>query len=269
MNNAGTMFSLRQWLKNRTISHDFKAVVKLQQAHVDELISRHKDIPYEVLHVTAFLLEENIELYKSIATLLRQGYFQPCLVLGRTILENTIKLQYIFQKDTETRAKNYMVHSFVNTLERMKKAGVDEFDEGEVSEQINELKKEFQKSGSRDYYWDGKSFKEICEILGHNWVYESWYSRLSKYTHSQYKGHRGFEERRPYNDFMRKLILRDMVVLTLEALKSINEKYELLEGGAIITDYPYEGATLAFSISSKKTDEETTRIMEEQSKKKK
>jgi hypothetical protein len=59
-----------------------------------------------------------------------------------------------------------------------------------------------------------------------------------------------------------------MLVLVLEGLKAINEKYDLLEGALSMNNYPHEGAIFFFSISSKKVEEEVARQMEEEWKKK-
>jgi hypothetical protein len=245
-------------MRNRAVAHDLKGLMRVQRTHVAELVAmrEEKHIPYEVFEVTKFLLEENIDLYGSILKLWRAGYFVSCLMLGRVLMENCINLQYIYQKDTERRAKNYMMHSFVAMFKRMKEGGVGEFNGEPVDERIKDLKQEFEKSGGNSSRWDGRTFKEMCEELGHTKIYNDFYVRLSQYTHSQYKGQRSFEESRPYNDFMRTLILRHIPILNYEALKAINEKYDLLWGVAIIRGYPYEGATLAFSFSSKKVDEE-------------
>ena len=256
-------------LFRRGVAHNFKGLVRVQEAHVKELIAHRKDenIPFELFEVTKFLLEENVDLYKSIIILLKKGLFQPCLVLGRIIIENSINLQYIYQKDSETRAKNYMIHAFVGDLKRMKKTHENDPDvdvSGPIIAGIEELKKELQKSGNRDRPWDGKTFKEICEALNHEWVYKAWYSRLSRYVHSEYKAQRSFDIKRPHNDFLKRLISRDIEVLVLETLKSINNKYNLMEGFAVIENYPHEEATLFFSFSSKEVDEEATRKVEDE-----
>jgi len=59
---------------------------------------------------------------------------------------------------------------------------------------------------------------------------------------------------------MKKFITIDVMILSFEGLKAINEKYNLQEGFAIITDYPHKGATLIFSISSKAVDERNSKI---------
>jgi len=109
---------------------------------------------------------------------------------------------------------------------------------------LERIEGEIDKSGSKKNCWDGKSFKDMCDELGQSKVYELWYRRLSKYIHSQYRSIRSFEKEGPYNDFMKKFITIDVMILSFEGLKAINEKYNLQEGFAIITDYPHKGATL-------------------------
>lgn len=237
--------------------HDFKEIIKIQRSHLKELIKRESDIQSDIFKATKFILEENVDLYKSIVLLYKRGYIQSCLLLARSIIENVINLQYIFQEDTEKRAKNYTFHSTAINLEKIKKIEKKPPGTDEVIKYFEKIKNEIQKSGNQKNYWDGISFKKICEELDQAEIYEQFYSRLSEYTHSQYKGIRSLEIERPYTDFIKKFLTKNLQILTLQSLKSINEKYNLYEGGAIITDYPKRGAVTVFSISSKETDEKT------------
>ena len=60
-----------------------------------------------LFRVTSFIIRENIEIYSSIITLRKKHHFLSCLILGRSILENSVNLQYIYRQDTEQRAKNF------------------------------------------------------------------------------------------------------------------------------------------------------------------
>ncbi len=249
---------IRKWRKKREILHDFKEIVRMQKGHLDELVSRRADIEPDVFNVMKFILEESIGHYNSIIVLFKKDQFQACLLIGRSIIESSINLQYILRSETERKAKNFILHSTTSFIKGLRSIKEEMPGKVEMLNYLEELEEQLQKSGSKDFHWDGKSFKQICDELGLSDIYEAWYSRLSKYVHSQYKGTRDFEQERPYNDFLKRLITKDMYILTLQTLKDINEKYNLLEGGATIFDYPQQGAVMVFSISSKKIDDEVT-----------
>ncbi len=182
-------------------------------------------------------------------------------MLARSVLENATNLQYIYQKDTERRSKNYVFHSTAINLEKIKKLEKKPPGTDEVIKYFEQIKSEIHKSGDRDSHWDGISFKKICGELNQAPIYEEFYSRLSKYTHSQFKGIRSLETGGPYAEFIKKFLTKHLQILILQGLKAINEKYNLLEGGVIITDYPEKGAITVFSISSKEVDEKTAEEM--------
>jgi len=81
-------------------------------------------------------------------------------------------------------------------------------------------------------------------------IYEEYYSRLSGYSHSQFKTIRDLDQERPYNDFLKKFIFKDLAIVACSALKDINEKYNLIEGGICISDYPKQGDKCFFTFSN-------------------
>lgn len=249
------MLYFKEWRKKREIIHDFGKMVKIQEVHLAEIFRRQSVIPVDIFNVIKFVLEENIDYYKSIIILYNNGQFQSCLLIGRSIIENSINLRYILQEDTERRAKNFVLHSTTSFLKGLKSIKENMPGKDEMIRHLEELQNQQQKSGSHNFKWDGKSFKQICIELNLETIYDAWYSRLSKYVHSQYKAVRNLDEERPYNNFLKKLVSKDMLVLTLQTLKDINSKYNLQEGGVIIYDYPENGSALIFSISSKEIDE--------------
>jgi len=260
------MHTIKAFLKKREILHDFKKITKCQEAHLKELLKRKSNIQSDVFDATRFILEEGIDFYKSLIVLFNKGHIQSCLLMARPIVENAIDLQYIFQKDTEKRAKNYILHPVVSSIDKLKESE-DLPGKDKVIEWLEQLKSELNKSGGQNTYWDGKNFKKICEELNQGAIYELWYTRLSKYIHSQYKGERGLERKGPYTDFIKRFISQDIMILTLGSLKAINEKYNLLEGRVVIKNYPHENAVLIFSISSKETDEKAAKQLEDKIKK--
>lgn len=251
---------LKEWLQKKEALDGFKKAVVLHQAHLEALIKKRVEIQPDIFEVIRFFLEENIDFYKSIYVLYKNGLYQSCLILGRSVMENSVNLRYILQSDTEKRAKNFLLHSTTSLIKRLETDQEEIPEKNELLEFLASKEQELNRSGDNKYLWDGKSFKQICAELGWEVMYTLWYTRLSKYVHSQYKGIRDLSEQRPYNDFMRKLITKDLLTIALQTIKDINEKYNLQEGYIVITDYPHENADMIFSFSSKEVDEKMSKL---------
>lgn len=118
----------------------------------------------------------------------------------------------------------------------------------------------YHPTGDRHSHWDGKSIREIFCELNKEPIYDEWYSRLSGYTHQQYKGKTDFDIDSPYIVFLKKLIMRDIVIIGLETLKSINDKYDLVDQVMWFHDYPEPGATFFFSVNPKRSEIETKKV---------
>lgn len=245
--------------------HDFGVPRKFYKAHLKALFARKSEFQIDVFDAIRFIFEENIDLYEALKTLYSKGHMQACFQIARSIIENDVNLQYILQKDTERRAKNYVLQPISYLLKGLKNTEDLIPGKEEMIAELNRIKSEIDKSGNKNS-WDGKSFKEICDELGKSLIYDMWYRRLSKYVHSQYRSVRGFDREGPYNDFIKRFITVDVMVLSFEALKAVNEKYNLREGVAIIKDYPHKGAVCFYSISSKAVDEKNSNIAQKTAK---
>jgi len=244
--------------EKQEILNDFGQVIKVYEDELKELINKKAGIQLEVFDVTKFILEEIIDLYKSIIVLYENNHVQSCLLITRPILESCINLLYIFQKDTEQRSNNFLIHPACSLLKDLEETEDEAPGKAETIIALRQLKDGIKRSVNRNNYWDGKTFKDMCEELEENEIYKMWYTRLSKYTHSQYKN-RNLNWERPYGQFIKDLLTKKIILLSFQALKAINEKYNLLEGGAIINNYPHKGAKVFISISSKEVDEQTAK----------
>lgn len=245
-----TWFRKRRHIKAYTA--DLAVMVNELERHLAQLRNKKAEVQEDIFDVTAYLLEENIDLYQSIITLYRGEHFRSCLILIRNILENFVNLQYIYAADSEKRAKNFRLHSFLKYLKRVHM----------VKDMPSDIRKEFvdlQESTQRDYqpsgvkkgHWDGKSFRDMCEELKLTFIYEDWYSRLSGYSHSQYRGNRDLDHEGPYNNFLRDLVVKHVSVVGLQTLYKINGKYNLTEDIVGIHDYPHEGAIFLFAVNER------------------
>jgi len=240
--------------------HDFGQIIKLHEMELKELFGKKNEIDSNIFDSTEFVLREVIELYKSIIVLMENNLIQPCLLIARPIVENCINLLYIYQRDTEQRSKNFLRHPGCSLLKDLEEAKEDAPGKNKMIEGLKVLNDQIKRSGENKKYWDGKNFKTMCAELGEEEIYKMWYTRLSKYTHSQYKNRS--IRKGPYAQFIDDLLTKKIMLLSLQALKSINEKYNLLEGGMVFKNYPRKGEILIFSISSKKIEEQTSKQIE-------
>ena len=106
----------RKRLHIRAYTADLAAMNNELERHLAQLRNKKAEVQEDIFDVTAYLLEENIDLYQSIITLYKQEHFRSCLILVRNVLENFVNLQYIYANDAEKRAKNYRLYSMLRYL---------------------------------------------------------------------------------------------------------------------------------------------------------
>src|SRR3989338_776655 len=244
-------------LKRRRIK-EFDDIRRLIEAHLVESRNRRFEMSNHMFNAIEHALLVDLEHYNTIKILVTADQFYPCLPFARSIVENSINLLYILKEDSERRARAFALHSAIVFAQRTEKETESEAKPKELIEtlqQINELQSQNPKSGRNKSHWDGKSFKQLCEELNMQKIYTGWYTRLSGYTHPQYKIRKGINKDGPFLAYLEKLVFRDMFLLVLESIKDLNAKFDLLEGGAMITDYPTPGTNFHFSINIKATNE--------------
>lgn len=241
--------------KNREQIKDLEQIKKFLRSHLDEFKSKEKSIPDDVFDATVFLLEEILDMYESITTLYKKDHFRSCIVLARSILENSINLRYIYQKDTEKRAKNFKLFSLREYLKRADKVENMPADAKEFLDFLKEQTENYQPAGTNQSYWDGKTIRDKSLELKSETIYDM-YRHLSNYLHSKYQGNRNLSVERPYNDFLRKLVFKDILVHTLQALVAICERFDLDGGIMILHDYPQHGHVLFFATNPKRREAE-------------
>ena len=66
--------------------------------HLKQLKEKKDSIPEDVFDVTEFSLEEILKVFQSMDILMKKGDFEGCIKLSRSILENSINLQYIYKE---------------------------------------------------------------------------------------------------------------------------------------------------------------------------
>lgn len=203
-------------------------------------------IPDDVFDVTCFFFDEILDIYESMEILMQKNHFRGCLPMARLLLENSINLQYIYKQDTEERAKQYKLKSASSYYKRFSTLN-------DPAPEYQELKKIFEEK-LKEYVPNKMTLKEKAKEVNLHSTYKDSYARLSGYVHSEYKGSRDLSEARPYNDYLRRMVFSDTLLVTLDALKSICEKYDL-DGGVMIIDDPGYKGVVFFATNPKKQEE--------------
>jgi hypothetical protein len=224
---------------------DLTQITKFLRLHLDDFDRHRERVPEDLYDVTCFLMEENIDLYEAMGLLMRKHHFRSCIPLARSLLENAVTLKYIYATDSEKRAQNLKKTSQHSYLQRVRKqedtetrARVLEVFEGQLGD-FNPRK-------------DRASVKTMFTELGMERQYDEWYGRLSEFAHSRYRGNRDMAADRPFNNFMRQLVFKHVLLLILESIRVATERFDLDGGVMIIEDYPETGAVFFYSTNPKK-----------------
>jgi hypothetical protein len=232
--------------KKNSRAADIREIQSFIRAHKEEFEKREAEVPPDVFDVTCFFFDEILDIYASMEILMQKHHFRGCLPMARLLLENSINLQYIYKQDIEERAKQFKLKSASSYYKRFATLN-------DPAPEYKELKKIFEDK-LEEYVPNKKTLKEKAKEVNLHSMYKDSYTRLSGYVHSEYKGNRDLSEVRPYNDYLRRMVFSDTLLVTLDALKSICEKYDL-DGGVMIIDDPgYKGVVL-FATNPKKQQE--------------
>jgi hypothetical protein len=246
-------------VKNRAQIKDLKEIINFIEAHLSELLTKEKSIPYDVFQVTVFLLKENIEIYQSISTLYAGDHFRSCLILARSILENSINLRFIYKTDSEQRALNYRAFSMKEYIARANKVKDITPEAIEFLDELKKLTVDYKPTGKRPGDWDGTSLRDRAVELHSESTYDV-YRHLSNYMHSKFQGNRDLSVDRPYTNHLRRVVFKDILLFTLQALQAICEKYDLDGGIMFIDNYPKTKSTVAYATNPKRREEDMKRM---------
>jgi len=246
--------------KNR-IKNEMKDVAvirKMVMAHLNELVSRRKEINEDLFEVTAFLLDEIADALSAIATL-KKDHLKSSIMISRYILESSINLMYIYKQDPEKRALNYRAFSAKILLKKMEQGQEsDKRIEKEIP-RVKERADSFNPSGNNKNSWDGLSVKKIMEDLNLENMYNDWYVRMSSYIHPQYRGSKiTASDKGEYVKFLKDMVFKKLNIPILYSLRSINKKFDLLEGVVVIDNCLKENSLFVFSINEHREPKNNT-----------
>jgi len=165
------------WKRLRGYSHDEKTALK---------------------RVTSFLTIKSTKTIRALNMLCRKGYSEDALVLGRSIFENLVHVNYIHQARSEFRAKLFERHfliDFHKKAELYNSVGKSELAEYILSQtkqarvkavkikdnECERLKKRREKIDGRQ--WSCLSLKRMSEKTGLLPYYERFYAFSSLFAH--------------------------------------------------------------------------------------
>lgn len=223
----------------------FYAVKLFLIDHLKQLEERKSSIPEDIFDVTKFSLENILDTFVSMDILIEKNDFEGCIKLSRSILENSINLQYIYKEDTEKRAKNFKLTSVKRLTEKFEV--LDEYTP--EAKEMNDFFMEKLKE-----YTSEKNMRDKFKAVNSDHTYIRSYKRLSEYIHPVYRPKKvDFNEPRPYALEMKRTVESDTCLVTLMALEVVCRKYDL-DGGVMVIDDPgYKGVVL-FATNPKREE---------------
>lgn len=224
----------------------FNAIKSILIDHLKQLEGKRKSIPEDVFDVTKFSLEEIFGVFKSMDILMQKNDFEGCIKLSRSILENSINLQYIYKEDAEKRAKNFKLTSLKGLSRKFE--ALDEY-----TPEAKEMYDFFQEK--LKCYEPEKNIRDKFKAVNSDAMYVRSYKRLSEFIHPVYRPQRvDFSENRPFVMEMKRTVRSDTCLVTLMALERVCTKYDLDGGVMMIDDSEYKGVVF-FATNPKKQEE--------------
>lgn len=217
----------------------------LLQEHLKQLQEKRDSIAIDIFDITKFTIEEFISIFDSMDILMKNNDFEGCIKLSRSILENSINLQYIYQKDSNERSKNFKLTAVKGMIKKFE--SLNEYD-SELKE-INDFFKE-ELEGYKQ-----TQIRQKFETVNSEDQYLKSYQRLSEFIHPTYRAKKiDFTEKRPFVDNLKRIVRSDTCVVTLMALKVICTKYDM-DGGVMMIDEPEYKGDLFFATNPEKAEE--------------
>ncbi len=223
---------------------NFDAIRSILKDHLNQLQEKKSSIPEDVFDVTKFSIEEFIGIFESMDTLIEKNDFEGCLKLSRSILENSINLQYIYKEDIEKRAGNFKLIQVKGMTKKFE--ALDEYtpEAKEMYDWLKEKLKDYKETKIREKF---KAVNSETQYLGS-------YQRLSEFIHPTYRpGKINFTEKRPFVENLKRIVSADTCLITLMSLESVCTKYDLDGGIMVIEDSGYKG-TVVFATNPKKAE---------------
>lgn len=211
---------------------NFDAMITILIDHLRQLQEKKSSISEDVFDVTKFSIEEFIGIFESMDILIEKNDFEGCIKLSRSILENSINLQYIYKDDTEKRAKNFKLTQVKGMTKKFE--ALDEYtpEAKEMYDLFKEQLKDYKETNIREKFKAVNSEEQ----------YLTSYQRLSEFIHPTYRSEKiNFKEKRPFVENLKRIVRADTCLITLMSLEAVCVKNDLDGGVMIIDDLGYKG----------------------------
>lgn len=223
---------------------NFGAIKSILIDHLRQLKDKKSSISEDVFDVTKFSVEEFISIFESMDILIEKNDFEGCIKLSRSILENSINLQYIYKEDIEKRSKNFKLTQVKGMTKKFE--ALDEYT-SEAKEMYDLFKEQL-----KDY--KETRIREKFEAVNSEALYLESYQRLSEFIHPTYRsGKINFAEKRPFVENLKRIVRADTCLITLMSLEAVCVKYDLDGGVMVIDDLGYKGPVV-FATNPKKME---------------
>lgn len=140
--------------------------------------------------IATFGMAKGIKTHRSMVYLCKEGYGQDAAQLGRNLIELTVTMAFIFNKDTNKRIKQYLSHYAIvmdKYSEEVKAAvaeGAKTFPNYPSQETIDEHLKEALTWERKGMGWSNISLKDMAKEVGVYFFYNPVYRSQSNLTHS-------------------------------------------------------------------------------------
>lgn len=222
----------------------FAPIKSILRDHLRQLQDKKCLIPEDVFDVTKFSIEEFISIFDSMDILIKKNDFEGCIKLSRSILENSINLQYVYKEDIENRAKNFKLTQVKGMVKKFE--ALDEYTQEakEMYDLFKEKLKDYKEIKIREKFKNVNSEEQ----------YLTSYQRLSEFIHPTYRPEKiNFKEERPFVDNLKRIVRADTYIITLMSLEAVCVKYNLDGGVMIIDDLGYKG-NVVFATNPKKME---------------
>jgi hypothetical protein len=224
---------------------EFGPIKSILMDHLRQIDEKKSSIPEDIFDVTLFTIEEIVGVFDSMDTLIAKNDYAGCIKLARSILENSINLQYIYKKDIEKRSKNFKLASLKGMARKFETLE-------EVTPEAKEMHEFFQEKLKE--YEPEKQIRDKFKAVGSDAMYVRSYRRLSEHIHPTYRSRKlDYSENRPYVEELKRTVRSDTCLVTLIALEKICIEHDL-DGGVMMIDDPgYEG-TIFFATNPNKIE---------------
>ncbi len=214
------------------------------EEHLKQIEEKRENIDPDIFDITKFTIEEFISLFNSMDILLENDDFEGSLKLSRSILENSINLRYIYEKDSQKRARNFKLTAVNGLVKKFKTLDKPDAELRGFNTILEKTLEDYKQIQTRQKFKEVNSEDEYLKS----------YQRLSEFIHPTYRSKKiDFRKEGPYINSLKGIVRSDTCIVTLMVLKAICIKYDM-DGGVMMLEEPKYKGTVFFATNPKKAE---------------